>query len=88
MARKKQTIFGAGEKGQNLNDVSNFSGPTTGYPITFGKGAWESGVFETIAETNDNKIRFVWNADNTNSGAIYAGNQLVSSKILDITTNA
>ena len=88
MARKKQTIFGAGEKGQNLNDVSNFSAPTAGYPITFGKGAWDTSVFVKIIAENDNKVRFVWNVDNTNSGAIYAGDQLVSSKILDITTNA
>ena len=88
MARKKQIKFGAGEKGQNLNDVSNFSAPTTSYPITFGKGPWDTSVFVKIIAENDNKVRFVWDVDNTNSGAIYAGDQLVSSKILDIITNA
>ena len=33
-------------------------------------------------------LQLQWKVDGTDSGAIYAGNQLVSSKILDITTNA
>jgi len=38
-------------------------------------------------ESTDSKVRFIWSAGNTVSGAIFAGNKLVSSKILDIQTS-
>ena len=91
MARKKKMVFGANEKASNnLINTTDYTEPQVGYPITFGKGEWEDGVFATIAakDNEDAKIRFIWKVDGTDSGAIYAGNKLVSSKILDITTNA
>ena len=91
MGRNKKTIFGANEKATNdLINSSDFSAPATGYPISFGKGEWTDGIFVTIGanDNNDSKVRFIWDVDDTNSGAIYAGNKLVSSRILDITTNA
>ena len=91
MAKKKKMVFGANEKAtENLKNTTDYSAPQEGYPITFGRGEWTDGVFATIAAKDDEdaKIRFIWKVDGTDSGAIYAGNQLVSSKILDITTNA
>ena len=91
MAKKKKMVFGANEKAtENLKNTKDYSAPQEGYPITFGKGEWTDDVFATIAAKDDEdaKIRFIWKVDGTDSGAIYAGNQLVSSKILDISTNA
>ena len=92
MAKKKKMVFGANEKAtENLKNTTDYSAPqNSSYPITFGKGEWTDGVFATIAEKgdNDSKIRFVYDVSTTNSGAIYAGNKLVSSKILDLVTNA
>ena len=88
MAKKKKMIFGANEKpNDSLQNVSNYSAPQTNYPITFGKGAWSEDVFTTILTKDDSKIRFVYEVNDTSSGAIFVGNKLASSKVLDIKTN-
>lgn len=79
MAKKKNNmLYGAGEQ----PNTPNLNGD--GFPISFGKGNWAEGILESINEKTDDKVRFVFNVNNTNSGAIYVGNTLASSKILNI----
>ena len=82
-------LYGAGEApAENLNNVQPYSAPVTGsYPITFGKGEWvdDSTLQAIVAKGNDDvKIRFVFGVGNTDSGAIYVGNTLASSTVLDV----
>lgn len=82
-------LYGAGEApANNLGTVQDYSAPATGsYPITFGKGEWinDSTLQAIVAkDENDAKIRFVYGVGNTGSGAIYVGNTLASSKVLDV----
>lgn len=82
-------LYGAGEApAENLNNVTPYSAPVTGsYPITFGKGEWiDDSTLQAIVAKDDNdvKIRFVYGVGNTDSGAIYVGNKLSSSKVLDV----
>ncbi len=94
---KKVSVYSAGEA-PNKTLVGNTtinadSYDLNGYPITFGVGEGSYGTLATIADKYDGKIRFVYNVqDSSNitsdSGAIYVENKLVSSKILDIKTDA
>ena len=82
-------LYGAGEApANNLGTVQDYSAPVTGsYPITFGKGEWiDDSTLQAIVakDENDAKIRFVYGVGNTGSGAIYVGNTLASSKVLDV----
>ena len=84
----KNMIYGANEA-TNLTD--NVAGITIaeGKAIKFGNGAFNAETiknFATAASTKDGKIRFVYDAAG-DSGMIFVGNQLVSSKILDIDAN-
>lgn len=85
-------LYGAGEApAENLGNVTAYSAPVTGsYPITFGKGEWvDNSTLQAIVAKDDNdvKIRFVYGVGNTDSGAIYVGNTLASSKVLDVTVD-
>ena len=80
-------IYGAGEA-TNLTDKVAGITIGEGQPIRFGNGAFNAEAIKkiTAASTQDGKIRFVYDAAG-DSGMIFVGNQLVSSKILDIDAN-
>lgn len=85
-------LYGAGEApANNLGTVQDYSAPVTGsYPITFGKGEWidDSTLQAIVAKSDDDvKIRFVYGIGDTGSGAIYVGNTLASSKVLNVSVN-
>lgn len=79
-------LYGANEA-VTLKDASTFATPIEPN-ITFGKGAFEEATVVAITQKadTDTKVRFVYDAEG-GSGLVFAGNKLVSSKILDITTN-
>ena len=84
----KNMIYGAGEA-TNLTDKVNAATIAKGKEVKFGNGAFNAETiknFATAASTQDGKIRFVYDAAG-DSGMIFVGNQLVSSKILDINAN-
>ena len=84
----KNMIYGAGEA-TNLTDKVAGVTIAEGKAIKFGNGAFNAETiknFATAASTQDGKIRFVYDAAG-DSGMIFVGNQLVSSKILDIDAN-
>lgn len=61
--------------------------------VKFGLGKYDSATVNAILnkDDSDSKVRFVYGADageNADGGLIFVGNKLVSSKVLDITTNA
>ena len=79
----KNMIYGANEATNLTNNVATIA---EGQAIKFGNGAFNVETiknFATAASTQDGKIRFVYDAAG-DSGMIFVGNQLVSSKILDI----
>lgn len=81
----KNIVYGAGEA-TNLTDKVAGITIAEGQAIKFGNGAFNAETiksFATAASTQDGKIRFVYDAAG-DSGMIFVGNQLVSSKILDI----
>lgn len=81
-------IYGANEA-TNLTDKVAGVTIAEGKAIRFGNGAFNAETiktFATAASTQDGKIRFVYDAAG-DSGMIFVGNQLVSSKILDIDAN-
>lgn len=80
-----KNLYGAGEAGNNLDSMTTYSAGS-GYPISFGRGQWSNGVLETISANDDDKVRFVWDVDGKKSGAVYVGQHLVSSKIVDVST--
>ena len=85
----KNMIYGANEA-TNLTDKVAGITIAEGKAIKFGNGAFNAETiknFATAASTQDGKIRFVYDAAG-DSGMIFVGNQLVSSKILDISANA
>ena len=85
----KNMIYGAGEATNLTNNVAGIT-IAEGKAIRFGNGAFDAETiksFATAASTQDGKIRFVYDAAG-DSGMIFVGNQLVSSKILDISANA
>ena len=85
----KNMIYGANEA-TNLTDKVNAATIAKGKEVKFGNGAFNAETiknFATAASTQDGKIRFVYDAAG-DSGMIFVGNQLVSSKILDISANA
>lgn len=85
----KNMIYGANEA-TNLTDKVAGVTIAVGKAIRFGNGAFNAETiktFATAASTQDGKIRFVYDAAG-DSGMIFVGNQLVSSKILDISANA
>ena len=84
----KNIVYGAGEA-TNLTDKVAGITIAEGKAIKFGNGAFNAETiktFATAASTQDGKIRFVYDAAG-DSGMIFVGNQLVSSKILDINAN-
>lgn len=84
----KNMIYGANEATNLTNNVAGIT-IGEGQPIRFGNGAFNAETiksFATAASTQDGKIRFVYDAAG-DSGMIFVGNQLVSSKILDINAN-
>ena len=84
----KNMIYGANEA-TNLTDKVAGVTIAEGKAIKFGNGAFDAKTiknFATAASTQDGKIRFVYDAAG-DSGMIFVGNQLVSSKILDINAN-
>ena len=84
----KNMIYGANEA-TNLTDKVAGITIAEGKAIKFGNGAFNAETiknFATAASTQDGKIRFVYDAAG-DSGMIFVGNQLVSSKILDIDAN-
>ena len=80
----KNMVYGANEATSLTDKVA----PITGTNVHFGSGAFEEQKVVGIATAaeSDSKVRFVYGA-NGGSGMVFVGNQLVSSKILDITTN-
>lgn len=83
----KNMIYGANEA-TNLTDKVAGVTIAEGQAIKFGNGAFDAEAIKkiTAASTKDGKIRFVYDAAG-DSGMIFVGNQLVSSKILDIDAN-
>lgn len=84
----KNIVYGANEA-TNLTDKVNAATIVKGKEVKFGNGAFNAETiknFATAASTQDGKIRFVYDAAG-DSGMIFVGNQLVSSKILDIDAN-
>lgn len=81
----KNMVYGANEATSLTDKVADF---TTGKNIHFGSGAFEEQKVVAIATAaeSDAKVRFVYDATG-DSGMVFVGNQLASSKILDITTN-
>lgn len=84
----KNMIYGASEATNLTNNVAGIT-IAEGQAIKFGNGAFNAETIKKIAtaSTKDGKIRFVYDAAG-DSGMIFVGNQLVSSKILDISANA
>lgn len=80
-------VYGAGEATKLTEGVVQTK-PLTGKEIHFGSGAFDEANVVGIATAteSDAKVRFVYDAAG-DSGMVFVGNQLVSSKILDITTN-
>ena len=84
----KNMIYGANEA-TNLTDKVAGVTIAEGKAIKFGNGAFNAETIKnlvTAASTTDGKIRFVYDAPG-DSGMIFVGNKLVSSKILDIDAN-
>ena len=83
----KNMIYGANEATNLTNNVAGIT-IAEGQAIKFGNGAFDAEAIKqiTAASTKDGKIRFVYDAAG-DSGMIFVGNQLVSSKILDIDAN-
>lgn len=84
----KNMIYGANEATNLTNNVAGIT-IAEGKAIKFGNGAFNAETiknFVTAASTQDGKIRFVYDAAG-DSGMIFVGKQLVSSKILDINAN-
>lgn len=80
----KTMVYGANEATTLTDKIANAK--IVDSPLKFGVGSGDSVVLAGIAakEDTDSKLRFVSVGD---SGIIFAGNKVVSSKILDITTN-
>ena len=81
----KNMVYGANEATSLTDKVATI---TTGKNIHFGSGAFTEDKVVAIATAaeSDAKVRFVYDAAG-DSGMVFVGNQLASSKILDITTN-
>lgn len=80
-------VYGASEATKLTEGVVEAK-PLAGKEIHFGSGAFEEAKVIGIYDNpdSDGKVRFVYDAAG-DSGMVFVGNQLVSSKILDITTN-
>lgn len=80
----KNMVYGTNEATSLTDKVA----PITGTNVHFGSGAFAEQKVVAIATAaeSDSKVRFVYDAAG-DSGMVFVGNQLVSSKILDITTN-
>lgn len=79
----KLSIYGANEA-VSLTDKVN---KLINLGLTFGVGVANGEQLAQYAEKDDSKLRFVA-VEGTGSGIVLAGGNVVSSKILDITTNA
>lgn len=81
----KNMVYGANEATSLTDKVADL---IKGKNIHFGSGAFEEQKVVAIATAaeSDAKVRFVYDATG-DSGMVFVGNQLASSKILDITTN-
>lgn len=79
-------VYGAGEATKLTDKVA--AATIAGKEVHFLTGAFDEtkviGIYD--APDSDAKLRFVYDAAG-DSGMVFVGNQLVSSKILDITTN-
>ena len=80
----KNMVYGANEATSLTDKVA----PITGTNVHFGSGVFAEDKVVAIATAaeSDSKVRFVYDAAG-DSGMVFVGNQLASSKILDITTN-
>ena len=80
----KNMVYGANEATSLTDKVAHI----TGTNVHFGSGAFAEDKVVAIATAaqSDSKVRFVYDAAG-DSGMVFVGNQLASSKILDITTN-
>lgn len=80
----KNMVYGANEATSLTDKVATI----TGTNVHFGSGAFaeDKVVGIATADKSDAKVRFVYDAAG-DSGMVFVGNQLASSKILDITTN-
>ena len=80
----KNMVYGANEATSLTDKVAAIKGTN----VHFGSGAFAEDKVVAIATAaeSDSKVRFVYDAAG-DSGMVFVGNQLVSSKILDITTN-
>ena len=80
----KNMVYGANEATSLTDKVAHI----TCTNVHFGSGAFAEDKVVAIATAaeSDSKVRFVYDAAG-DSGMVFVGNQLVSSKILDITTN-
>lgn len=88
----EKKLYGANEA-TALKDASTYapSADELKNRLTFGKGAFNEAQVVAITEKpdTDEKIRFVQETtESGNSGLIFVGNKLASSKILDIATDA
>lgn len=81
----KNMVYGANEATSLTDKVADL---TKGKNIHFGSGKFveDKVVGIATAAESDAKVRFVYDATG-DSGMVFVGNQLASSKILDITTN-
>lgn len=81
----KNMVYGANEATSLTDKVADL---TKGKNIHFGSGKFveDKVVGIATAAESDAKVRFVYDAAG-DSGMVFVGNQLASSKILDITTN-
>ena len=79
-------VYGAGEATKLTDQVADAT--IAGKEVHFLSGAFDEDKVISIYDAHDSdaKLRFVYDAAG-DSGMIFVGNQLVSSKILDITTN-
>lgn len=82
-------VYGAGEAVELAPVVTTPAEGTEATPIEaikFGKGEGTAATLVGITEkgADDTKVRFVYDVDGMGTGAVFAGNKLVSSKILDI----
>lgn len=82
-------VYGAGEAVELAPVVTTPAEGTEATPIEaikFGKGEGTAATLVGITDKGaaDTKVRFVYDVDGMGTGAVFAGNKLVSSKILDI----
>ena len=73
-------IYGGGEATPSHDAGSILN---TSVAVKFGKGEFNLTSLQSALK-NDGKIRFVYNEPSSGSGVIFVGEDLVTSKILDV----